>query len=967
MEYRNKLALGGVCLALMLSGCSDNDSSRSQVNAYVQVGQQDFDNALVWSVTVEESGLPSVDSEGRLNRSASVTDENGEVRVRLATNEVHMFQVSGQIERTESDIDATVRRCQWVAGCGDIAFAQDFAVTTDVVWRSVVRDLSRNERIRVTPLTDLAAELAFERRYMEDAQNDDGSLGQWVQTGYFTDYSVEQSISQLSKLFGIMNIQTTQPADLSRPQNWDGSNSVVSQDQLRYGALVAAFQGLELDRPAKLEAFAQQLVANDGQLNTVDGEFALSGIFQAAIDNLAQLPNLSVRAEEYRDAVVAQLQADIAALQQGDELTAIAPAPVVELIAADDAEDITVGLARTKAFVSHLKSIDDNFFEEGYREPLDAHMDQLKALGDEHADNLDVIVQSFIQTQELYVDCHANVSLCSATGRNWPWLQQVDSFSNNVLTLNGGQIVVGQQPADLNVTDEDDDPQQSQAIDVLITGQYQQGDLRFVVDHQYEKDDKDEPIESASGVRLYYPTASAGVQPESEVIGYEIRWSDFQLYDVADQGGANETEINGGYRLFLRGVKDPQNPDSERRFNIDSVVLNGRISDVVSDDDDDDNEVTTVIVSATADNAIDFYPTKKFASFNGFFTPQTGGVYDKGSVETDLVRYQLGNETLGGQDVEFMDFFIRGGDNVRYRFYPTVERTDDNDRDNDRDRDETFFTFDLESCDLIEQDGNWVVEQCDPKTRFIAERDRQDAINDLWEAGAFSRVEVPGRGTYFIDWPVEQTANQCLELAPLSNSGSFDGTLYEPMVLGLNSLRFTTQLFLEYGVKNEPRTLLDVSVAAKTLDEYSVSAALSHDYSGLSTSTPILGSGSNLDRIVVNYATDRTFDIRGSIGIYQDGVVLSLADGTQERVDSSLTLNGVQDRGLTPLPYRYDVDEEGNYDRCIIANQAEFETTTKLEDMEFTLNFRDTVYGKVRNENGVWVVRYIDGTFETLL
>lgn len=67
------------------------------------------------------------------------------------------------------------------------------------------------------------------------------------------------------------------------------------------------------------------------------------------------------------------------------------------------------------------------------------------------------------------------------------------------------------------------------------------------------------------------------------------------------------------------------------------------------------------------------------------------------------------------------------------------------------------------------------------------------------------------------------------------------------------------------------------------------------------------------------------------------------------------------------MPYRYVENDEGSYERCVLANQAEFETTTKLEDMQFSLNFRDTVYGHVRNENGVWVVRYIDGTFETLM
>jgi hypothetical protein len=967
MEYRNKLALGGVCLALMLSGCSDNDSSRSTVSAVVKVGHEDIDAALVRSIAVQESGLPAVDAEGRVSPSASyTTNDEGRVSVSVPSEEIQLFRVLGRVEKSESDIDPTLRLCQWVAGCGETPFAQWYPVTTELDWRSVVRDLSSDETIRVTPLTDLAAELAFERQYLESVQDANGGSGFWVASGYYTDYSVEQAISQLSRLFGILNVQTSAPADLTDPASWDGSDAVANQDKLRYGAIVAALQGMAFDNPSILSELRQQLVEHDGQLRTSGDGLTLVSVYQAAIDNLNQLSELTERAAQYRTAVVTALQEDIVALQQMGELTAVKPASVTELLGGD-LEDFTLGLARTKAFVDRLQNLEGQFFEEGYRPQLDAYLEQMKALGDEHADNLDAVVQAFIQTQELYVACYADAAQCNANGRDWPWLQSVDGFDGEILRLNGGAIEVAQQPADINATDDEDEPAESQAIDVLIKGQYQQGDLRFVVDHYYEDDDSDEPIESPAGVRLYYSQASASVQPGNEVIAYELRWPDFQMYDVTDLGTAQETEVSGSYILFLRGVKDPQNPDSERRFNIDSVILNGRISDVVSDDNDDDDEKSVISLTASAVNADEFYPAKRFASFNGFFTPHGGEGFEKGSMVADLVQYQLGSETIAGQDVEYLDFIVRGGDAERYRFYPTVERTDDKDRDNDDDRSETYLTHDREVCDLVESGEGWQVDSCQPKVRALEPRDRDDLLNDLWKAGVLSRVQVPGRGIYFIDWPAEQGTDQCLQMSPIADSGVMSGTLYEPMVLGLNSLRFSTELDLEYGIKGEPRTLLSATVTANTLEDYSASVALSHDYNSISGSDLLVGSGGSLDRIIVSYATNRTFDIRGSLAVYQDGVNLTLADGEVDKIDSELSLVGVQDRELTPLPYRYVIDEDGNYDRCVIANQAEFDTTTKLEDMVFNLNFRDTVYGQVRNENGVWVVRYIDGTFETLM
>ena len=45
---------------------------------------------------------------------------------------------------------------------------------------------------------------------------------------------------------------------------------------------------------------------------------------------------------------------------------------------------------------------------------------------------------------------------------------------------------------------------------------------------------------------------------------------------------------------------------------------------------------------------------------------------------------------------------------------------------------------------------------------------------------------------------------------------------------------------------------------------------------------------------------------------------------------------------------------------------AEPATSRNFDDSVFVINFRDAVYGKIANESGIWVIRYIDGSWETL-
>ncbi|WP_028293461.1 hypothetical protein [Oceanobacter kriegii] len=956
-------------IATGLAGCSSGSSDSDTVTVDVRAAQGGLQDAYIWSVAVTEGGQVDTTSSGTLDYTEYDTDDDNSVDITISAEEVQQFTLIGKTYDEELDDDGTSWRCQWVDGCTDedgngVAFGERYEMTGER-WRSVAYDLAEDEVIRITPFTDLAATLGYGLLYIE-------STSEWSTTGYYSAWSVLQSVNQVSKIIGVDDVQVTQPADLSRIDNYTGDQTAML-DRIRYGALVAAWINLEeswTGTDSLFDTVGAELVANSGQLMQAAGDQTLNlkDLFQSARDNLAALDVTNSTAQTYVDAVISGFDADIASLTD-ETLTTAVPDTIESMIGSDDYEDFTVGLARSKAFLDVLRNYGENFFEDGYREQVDAYVDMIKQVGDDNEEAFNTILTAYIQTYEFYSDCYINVGCPTPDYSEYTWLTDYDDsqISSGRLSLNGGDIVVTQRVADTNTTDEEDEPTQSHAIDVLIVGSYQSGNLIFNVDHYYEDDDEDNDIELPSAVRVYFTDEVSLLDDPAtnEVLGYELRWGDFEFYDQTTLGTADELQVDGSFRLFYRGVRDPQDSTSELRFNIDTVALDGRISDARTDDDDDDDDYTNIDITATAANASEYYPDKTWASFNGFFTPNSGTDNQSGSVETALVTYRTGTQTVSGSDVQYLDLIIPMGESVRYRLYPNVLREDEDDRDDDDDTDELLYTYDTEECYLVEGDSDWEVSSCEPKDRYYGETTFEEFTNDLWADGLLSRIEVDGRGTYFVEWPaVTGDTGSCLVLDTLTEEGdSFDGTLYDELVLGLNGLRFRTMINLD----GEPDTLFDSYISAPTSDTYSVTAALSHDYSSTSSSGNInIGYGSYVDRIRLSYSTSYEFDTVGSLSVYKDGASLTWADGTTETHDSTLTAYVSQIKDIDPLPYTYYVDNEGNYQRCVTSNTADDNAAFDLDTATFYLNYRDVIYGSVSKENGTWIVRYIDGTFETL-
>ncbi len=975
-----------VLVAALAAGCSSNDSSTSStsVTVSVQAGQEDISAAVLRVAAIGSSGLPDQDAELRLNSTDYVTDSEGNAEVVVTSNAMTLFQLVTRGADSDRNQAGTRARCQWVTGCAnDVEFGA--AVTpASYEWRSVAYDLARDERIRVTPLTELAAALAFGYVYAESpkGRRDNSTLDpEWQATGFYSPYAIEQAISQVSKLFGIQNVQTSEPADLTQLNEWAGAAAVAARDSIRYGALLAAWAHLEETTPGFTESAVGEFLTNKGQIREQGGteSLTLHILYTAARNNLNELAITNAVVQGYVQDVITELDQQLANFTNGG-LSNVAPESLANLFGSSGFSNFQLGIQRSKAFMDELRnnvagnsgtgaSTDTffrQFFNDGYKDELDSYADLLQSIGDQHNDNLTLLIEAFRDTQILYLDTVIGNTgdQCAANGyASLSALACAYDSATRVMTLTGSDntVTVTQAVADVNTTDSDSSPSTSQAIDVLIRGTYQINGLRFDVDHVYNNGNAADGILSPSGVRVYFTDAVGElVDPgANEILAYEIRWSDFSLYDSTTEDSATETEVTGSFRMLLRGVKNPLNSADPRRFNIDDLVLNSRISDVIGDDSEQDESFTTFYVAARSSNVRNYYPEQEFAGFTGFFNPQAA--VPAGTSKVGIVSYALGTETVRGQVVEYFDFLVPDAESRRYRFYPTIKRADVLDIDKDGDRDELIDSHDLEICTLSSVDSSRVVSGCNPSQRLYTARDRQLAVNDLWEAGVFSRVTIPAEGEYFVSWPATDV-NGCYELNELSESASLNGELSKPMMMGLDTLRVTTDVQLQ----DQPRTFLDVLVTARSTDRYTLTAALSHDFTSLNSGTVFTGSGIGLDRLIVSVDTDSALRASGNVSIYKSGVALVLDEESTSTLDSEFIASARDVYGLNPLPFRYVTGKDGGYDLCVVDNAALASTQPQLEDQVFSLTFRGVVYGSIRNENGIWIVRYLDGSFETL-
>lgn len=981
--YTRTRFLAALSFTAFIAACSDSNDNSSNSTSNIQgwVGAGEFNNAQVIVSQIAESGQYTTDTTGIFVGSRESTDADGRYVGTVSNTEATALIARGQIADVDKDKDnlATSRQCQLAAGCAvagqNYDFGQYYPATSGFEYRSINYKPANGSINNVNAITTLAASYAFEYDVL--------NIDQGYPNQTFSPYDIVLANSQVAKLFGLTDIIGTIPANLSQLDQLRGDVDAVKK-RIHYGSLLAALESLSLSYVAVadetfFDALNNQFVSDQGQLyyqtDVQSRALTLVALYQVAHDNLSALVD-SLANQDVVDIVQLVLtdlenaRQTAAQAENLDTLTTVAADELSTLLSSEDLEELDLGLQKTKLFVTSLLDYQNTFWDENYRPELDAYLNMLKKIGDDNKDNLNTLMQTFADIQDYYVTCQ-RAEGCDA-GHVIHADQSSYDADSKILKLYNNAIEVSQRIADINLADNITSPEQSNAIDVLITGTLNQGNLILNLAHDLNSDETD--IDVPSAMRIYYTDQVSQVDAAKTIKGYEIIWGDFELYDNSTQGEANEAELAGAFRIFYRGVEDPQDPAGELRFNISELILSASVSDQIDDDNggDGDREFTRVVVTANANKADDFYPDRKLASFNGFFQPNDQ--FPVGHNESGFVSYSLSTEDVafGSSSiaVQTIDFMFKDGlaQNVRYRFYPDEKVEDELDSDGDGDRTELVDRHYVEECQL---DETGAVQKCNPKGVVFDKTNLQQTINDLWETGAFQLTEVDGRGRYFADFATVTDDNGCLILDDLKATETLDASLLEQQVLGLSSARVFAEVFLENDANIDlARTMLDVNVIAQSAEKYRVLAGLSHDYGSTATNASgvAVGTGSDTDLLYVSYDTSADFENTGSVSITQGGVTFSLSDGsqvTEDRIVTGYVSQGFNSDGSNDVHYSFIEDEEGNSDRCVHTVGQVYIKDLNIEEAVIYLNYRGVVYGTARQEgnNKVWTIRYTDGSW----
>lgn len=931
-------------------GCSSSkDKSRTNtIIVEVTAGQQDIAKALVRSSEILVTGMPNESNDGMLNYQSFYTEKNGTAKVAVIPRRLQLFELVTLPANKDINQDASVSRCQWVAGCegGAMAFAE--SINPAYQWQSVVWGLSKGERVVVTPLTHLAAALAFEYAYAETPQDEQQATteSEWQKTGYYSPYSVEQAVSQVSQVFGVSNIQSTLPADLTKLNSISTKDVIEAKYSVRYGALLAAWAHLQEQDANFTRDVTNEFLENQGQVlqKEQDGQsvasLTLSVLYNLAATNLKNLTIHNSSVKSLVSEVVGELEAEIDGFSAG-QLTNKIPASIESIFGTTAFNEYGTGVKRAKAFVENLQDQSKYFFGDEYNGLINTYLDEQKTFFKSNKDNFSSVLNLLNDAQTVYIKSY-NGSVCNDSS-SWA----VCDYSSDVLTLtdtNSHTMTLSMQ----NVTTN------KQAVDIEMAGELQVGDLLFSLKN---KDD------SRSKIRLFYAEETDQVLASTvEPIGYEYDWASFSFHDTLK----NDQEWTGNFSLLYRGVANPADA-TVQHFNIDTLRLSSRISNEISDDSTKGKETSAVFIAAKSSTADTFYnPNEKFGKINGFFVENAVGSQEQ--TKANLVSYKLGEEEIYGQVVKYFDLYVNDDSvqSFRYRFYPDVVRNQNAAGQYTVGNNDAITTHKMAICPLSKKEGGWVVDgTCSPTQIFNGKRNVQKSINAFWKAGAFSYVDLPAEGEYFIEWPAANV-NGCFELEELLVSEApveltEPSTLVSAAVLGLDTLRITTEIVLE----DKPFTLLDVLINAPKEDRYNITAALSHNYTAVNIDEVNIGTGNNLDRILFNYNTDSSFKRTGSFSVYKAGVSLFEGDSV---VDAEVKLG--LNQNYTSLQHKYVTASNGGQQICVTANQP-FEdrdiNNGMKESAVYSLSFRGVVYGSIRKENSMWIARFIDGTWIPLV
>lgn len=709
-----------VLLALVLVGCSGNNSSINSsipdtLNVVVGVVHSGkAENIEVQAVAVTVNGQLTLDEEtGALSGVETHTDVRGRFAIALDYDDPNAIILFARGSEVDTEANVASVQCQLPQGCSirqgsgneviSVAFGDhyrseyyyDYVVneapdaddTTDdeylsydrTLWSAALEVAAESQFISINNITDMAGAFGFST-YVNDGTGvctaKDCKANQQA-PGYFSKYGIMKANTQLSNLIGIPDIISVEPANMASLDSISATTSASLQASIRYGALVAALQQIQLaydnglDNRAERrfrrilnEQFSQnigQLYEKDAPTKLVDGHpveqvLTVELWYSIAKDILTAANDYFVAQNKVLPvevgSTIAGFQLELQSLVSG-KLTQAVPS-----ISESMADSYNNGIDFTKAMLTHLVSAAQEFGNPEYRNKAEAYKQQLLEIGDEVSPAFNVITSSLLDIYGYYLSC-THVS-CDSENQ-WHAFNTNFDASGKILTLKfsedeADQLVISQRVVDLITNDTDDFPTESLSIDIIFKGVLKNDKLTLITDFSEEK------VGEAS-LRVSYDEMVQQLMPDAALaINNPSMPTSGQLYPVAygfsftslelnykpegsDVVAAKDLTLRGAFSWLLRGVKDVRDENSATKYNLNNlvVVMNVAGSELGQLDGEALTDSVVMSISASGFNTSNYYPDSTFPEWDNYFVPAEGHRFEENSgidiLETSIIDY----------------------------------------------------------------------------------------------------------------------------------------------------------------------------------------------------------------------------------------------------------------------------------------------------------------------------------------
>lgn len=900
----NKYKVLGIFIIAFLYGCTGNSgSSKTETDSTLKrfsgvVNNSSVKGIDVGALRIDKHGQFALGETGEVVVLNNTSDENGRFGFSIDVDNAgpYILTVSAPEFESITEAEAAAKMsCQVRPSCSVdgkvVPFGDYYSVEFPRQWSAAVQSIENGQFIVINPITEMAKALGY-TAYINDGSlaDDDLDNAPKPSANYYSNYNIAKSNSQTASLLGLGDILSKEPANLVLLHELNINTSTSIEESIRYGALLAAWQQLELEYDEGLLedelTFQQQVIkeflVNQGQLYQAEAlenqVLSLSDWYEAAYLNLEKVRdyhkalNRSVPSEI--NLVIQRFKTEIGTLDLKPGLLTEAKPVIPD----NYFEDYADAVMKTKAMVNYISNLQSNFATAEYRDSIKESSDLITAEMRRLSPKLDVVFDKMLSVYRYYLSCtHAACDVSS----EWHGNGNVFTASTNTLTIQSDN-------ASLNVSQgfvfDKDNPEATEANvhDLFMNGSFELDGLRLELSDLTEED-----FEGAkSSIRFAFsePLSKLPLEPEKIAGGsgatdnedlvpdyIELLMPKFKLYDPSTVGTDDELVITGALTALMIANVDAGDtvegmPDIEKlgkRYNLSSV----KATLIFNDEYDDSTESAAAIkdnalffLEATASESFistedmtAYFPDTKYPKFENFFKPREG--FEVGEESPfPLVISRTGTMDLPELDsegnasetevvqVQYIELDYKIGGLDRYIVYPKIEGGNEYwglvctalPGDEAALEDGYFeLVFDEEGNPVLDSSGNQAKRallSCPLRDKYEGDVTPNAFINQVYALNEdiVNLREYNGYGSYRINYP--KTIDGAL--AAFSETDTpYNGTLEQSIVLGIDSMRlqFKPNMVNPAGTAYLPESILDVSLTWRTLDTIDVNAFLAFD------------------------------------------------------------------------------------------------------------------------------------------